>query len=326
MAGGVESAWERGRLLLLLGTGGGGNGCMRRRSSAPSLLDDPRLTPLPPLAPSAPASYLHYIRRQNPLPPIPPSASTLPSAYLSARLSITQAYEFALSHVGLDPLSAPIWREYLAFVREGETRSQWEEQGKVSEYRGVVGRAVRVPMDGLEDIWREYDQFEGQVNRVTVRSRFLSVLSRARGRPKADDPPPPCASPQAKKFLAERSPTYMTSRTLLKEVRARLPPAALAVPPAPPTRPTWATPADHAVVHAWRAYVDWERSNPCGFEGDDVGECKKRVGYALRRCVGGEGRFYPELWVLAAEWERSEDRIDEAAAFLRAGLEAIPTR
>lgn len=190
MTGGVESAWERGRLLLLLGTGGGGNGCMRRRSSAPSLLDDPRLNPLPPLAPSAPASYLHYIRRQNPLPPIPPSASTLPSAYLSARLSITQAYEFALSHVGLDPLSAPIWREYLAFVREGETRSQWEEQGKVSEYRGVVGRAVRVPMDGLEDIWREYDQFEGQVNRVTVRSRFLSVLSRARGRPKADDPPP----------------------------------------------------------------------------------------------------------------------------------------
>jgi cleavage stimulation factor subunit 3 len=93
----------------------------------------------------------------------------LPSAYLGARLSISQAYEFALSHVGLDLLAGPIWKEYLAFVREGETRSQWEEQTKVADYRALAGRAVRVPFEGVEDVWREYDQFEGQVNRVTVR-------------------------------------------------------------------------------------------------------------------------------------------------------------
>lgn len=118
--------------------------------------------------PSPAASYLHYIRRQNPLPPIPPSSSTLPSAYLAARLQITQAYDFALSHVGLDPFATPIWREYLAFVREGEAKSTWEEQSRVSEVRALVGRAVRVPMEDLEAVWREYDAFEGQVNRLTV--------------------------------------------------------------------------------------------------------------------------------------------------------------
>lgn len=123
-----------------------------------------------PLSRHRPAAYLHYIRRQNPLPPIPPSASTLPSSYLGARLSISQAYEFALLHVGLDLLSGPIWKEYLAFVREGETRSQWEEQTKVGDYRALAGRAVKVPFEGVEDVWREYDQFEGQVNRVTVSS------------------------------------------------------------------------------------------------------------------------------------------------------------
>lgn len=40
----------------------------------------------------------------------------------------------------------------------------------MADYRALCARAVRVPFDGVEDVWREYDQFEGQVNRVTVSS------------------------------------------------------------------------------------------------------------------------------------------------------------
>lgn len=89
---------------------------------------------------------------------------------------ISKAYEFSLSHIGLDALSTPIWKEYIQFVREGETRTTWEEQSKVAELRKVYTRALRVPVEDIEGIWREYDLFEGSVNKVTVRfDVFLSL-------------------------------------------------------------------------------------------------------------------------------------------------------
>ena len=127
-----------------------------------------------------PASYLHYIRRQNPLQPVPASSPNLPSPYLASRLTITKAYDFALDHVGLDTLSTPIWKEYLEFIKEGETRTTWEEQGKVAELRKVYTRVLKIPVEDVESIWREYDMFEGQVNKITVRA--LSRLCALGGR------------------------------------------------------------------------------------------------------------------------------------------------
>lgn len=94
----------------------------------------------------------------------------LPSSYLNSRLTITKAYDFALDHIGLDSLSTPIWKEYLQFIKAGETRTTWEEQGKVAELRKVYTRVLKVPVEDIEGIWREYDMFEGQVNKITVRS------------------------------------------------------------------------------------------------------------------------------------------------------------
>lgn len=118
----------------------------------------------------------------------------------------------------------------------------------------------------------------------------------------------------------------MTSRAVLKELRARLPPSATIIPSPVPSRPALWSEADQAVVRRWRDYLAWERTNPLGFEGEDLPELGRRVAYALRKCVAGEGRFYPELWHLAAEAEMKEERLDEAAGFLQAGLEANPMR
>lgn len=132
---------------------------------------------------------------------------------------------------------------------------------------------------------------------------------------------------QAKKFLAERSPAYMTSRAVLKELHLRLPPSAKVIPSPVPLRPTGWSEADRQIIRRWTDYLAWERSNPLGFEGEELPDLlAKRVAYALRKCVGGEGRFFPELWHMAAEHERQEDHLDNAAGFLQAGLEANPKR
>jgi len=62
-------------------------------------------------------SYLHYIRRQNPIP-APGSANA--STADAVRETIVRAYELALKEAGVDMASGPIWREYIGFLGEKE--------------------------------------------------------------------------------------------------------------------------------------------------------------------------------------------------------------
>ncbi len=94
---------------------------------------------------------------------------------------------------------------------------------------------------------------------------------------------------QAKKFLAERSPLYMTARTALRDLRNHLEPI---VPLDIPPRPTW-TQSDRDLVIAWRKYLKWEESNPLDI--DDPVALQSRVIYGMRKCLT-QMRFFPELW------------------------------
>lgn len=94
---------------------------------------------------------------------------------------------------------------------------------------------------------------------------------------------------QAKKFLAERSPAYMTARTALRELRLLTD----ALPrPAMPPHPTFSA-QDRAIVASWRAYLKWEEGNPLVIEDGEM--LASRIGYALRKCLG-EMRHFSELW------------------------------
>jgi cleavage stimulation factor subunit 3 len=94
---------------------------------------------------------------------------------------------------------------------------------------------------------------------------------------------------QAKKFLAERSPLYMTARTVLRDLKLQTEP--LVAMPIPP-RPTRSE-ADRALVINWKKYLKWEESNPLDIE--EPAALQARVGYALRKCLT-QMRFFPELW------------------------------
>lgn len=62
-------------------------------------------------------SYLHYIRRQNPVPA--PGTANASSAD-AVRETVVKAYELALKEAGQDVASGPIWREYIGFLGEKE--------------------------------------------------------------------------------------------------------------------------------------------------------------------------------------------------------------
>ena len=87
------------------------------------------------------------------------------------RDTVTKAYEFALQHVGQDKDSAEIWSEYIQFVKSGQTSSTWEEQKKMDALRKIYQRAVQIPLENVEILWKDYEAFENSLNKITVRGK-----------------------------------------------------------------------------------------------------------------------------------------------------------
>ncbi|KAF8744703.1 Suf protein, partial [Rhizoctonia solani] len=235
--------------------------------------------------------YLAYVRRTN-------SAIADPQT----REVVKKAYEFALLHIGHDRAAGDIWREYIDFVKAGEAKTTWEEQQKMDALRRLYHRAVVIPLENVEQLWRELDQFENGLNKIT-----------------------------AKKFLADLSPSYMTARTALREIRrlldpleekAAAPPRDPAIPAPPdfnlPTPPAW-TESDRAAVQGWKAYVKWEESNPLDLE--DTAALHGRVSAAYRKACAAM-QFYPEIWYLAYNWANASGKPDDAMAILKQAMEA----
>ncbi|CAG8595157.1 13122_t:CDS:10, partial [Ambispora leptoticha] len=218
--------------------------------------------------------YLNYVRRKN--------AGDKPNAPISpaARKTIESAYEFVLNHVGMDMAAGNLWGDYLFFLKNTETSSLWEEQQKMDQMRKTFKRATSIPIHNVEHIWKEYDAFENGLNKIT-----------------------------AKKFLQERSPSYMTARTALKELRGFMDEVNRAVIPVPPK---WDR-TELQQLDAWKRWIAWEKSNPLAFE--DKAQLAQRVVYAYKQAMMYEASNY---WI---EINKEED----AANLLKTAMDIMPT-
>lgn len=139
----------------------------------------------------------------------------------------------------------------------------------------------------------------------------------------------------AKKFLAERSAAYMTARSALREMRALVDPLHR---PLLPRLPAWVSsghdsshqPSDADIkrdrerLQGWKAYLQWEESDPLELASTDSDALKKRVEVAYAKATM-HMRFYPEIWFMAAKWAESHSgSANEAVQWLKDGLEANP--
>lgn len=244
-------------------------------------------------------SYLSYTRRVNPLPP--PSSGEEEGERGRVRKIIEEAYDFATRHVGMSRDAGEIWSDYLRFVKEREAKTSWLQGQKMDDMRRIFQRVVSIPVANVEQIWREYDQFENGLNRVT-----------------------------AKKFLAERSAAYMTARSALREMRGLVDPLHR---PLLPRLPVWAVDdvppsgediaRDRSRLDGWKTYLRWEESDPLQLAETDKEALKKRVDVAYAKAMM-HMRFYPEVWWMAANWAQKLGSGNDAMGHLRHGLKANP--
>ena len=107
--------------------------------------------------------YLNYIRRRNDL---------TNDTTGQARRTIAQSYEFVIDNIGVDRDSGAIWQDYVQFIKSGPGQiggTGWQDQQKMDQLRKAYHRAITVPMSAVNNLWKEYDQFEMGLNKMTVR-------------------------------------------------------------------------------------------------------------------------------------------------------------
>lgn len=233
--------------------------------------------------------YLNYVRRRNDL---------TNDFSGSARATITQAYDFVLANIGMDRDAGAIWQDYIQFIRSGPGQiggSDWRDQQKMDQLRKTYQRAVCIPMSNVNQLWKEYDQFEMSLNKITGR-----------------------------KFLQERSPSYMTARsanTYMENITRGLERTNL--PKLPPAPGFDGAEEYLKQVDIWNQWINWEKEDPLVLKDDDLKAYKDRVLYTYKQALMAL-RYWPEMWVDAAEWAFNNGFEKEGNEFLTQGIDANP--
>ncbi|KAK4143046.1 uncharacterized protein C8A04DRAFT_37772 [Dichotomopilus funicola] len=239
--------------------------------------------------------YLDYIRRRN----------DLNDSTGTARQTVSRAYEFVIDNIGLDKDAGKIWAEYIQFIKFGPGTvggSQWQDQQKMDQLRKVYQRAICVPIANVNTLWKEYDQFEMGLNKLTGR-----------------------------KYLAEKSPSYMSAKsanTALDNITRGLQRTTL---PRLPPAPGFDGDQEYLEqVEIWKKWVSWEKSDPLDLrdDKDQPGLYQKRILYVYSQALMAL-RYWPEMWVDAAQWcfdnnVVSKDGSPTGLDFLTRGIDANP--
>jgi cleavage stimulation factor subunit 3 len=132
----------------------------------------------------------------------------------------------------------------------------------MDQLRKTYHRAIVIPLENIEKLWKDYDAFENGLSRMT-----------------------------AKKFIADRSAAYMTARLASREIKNLLDPMDRILESWYPKPPIW-NDNDKRIVELWRQYLKWERSNPVHL---DDGSLFQRILYCYKSSLIPM-RHYPEFW------------------------------
>lgn len=179
---------------------------------------------------------------------------------------MAQAYDFALEKIGMDLHSFSIWSDYVQFLRGVEAAGSFAENQKITAVRRVYQKAVLTPIIGIEILWKEYIQFEQNINPII-----------------------------SEKMSLERSRDYMNARRVAKELEFVTKGLNRNLPAIPPTL----TKEEMKQVELWKKYIAFEKSNP--LRSEDTALVTRRVMFATEQCLLVLNH-HPAMWHQAAQY------------------------
>ncbi|KAH0990716.1 hypothetical protein GBA52_002199 [Prunus armeniaca] len=203
-----------------------------------------------------------------------------------------KAFDFMLSYVGADIASGPVWMEYITFLKSLPALSTQEESQRMIAVRKVYQKAIVTPTHHIEQLWKEYENFENSVSRQL-----------------------------AKGLLSEYQPKFNSARAVYRERKKYVDGIdwnMLAVPPTGSYKAILLI--EELQWMAWKKLLAFEKGNP---QRIDNGSSNKRIIFTYEQCLMYL-YHYPDLWYDYAMWHAKSGSIDAAIKVFQRSLKALP--
>ncbi|CAH9057643.1 unnamed protein product [Cuscuta europaea] len=198
-----------------------------------------------------------------------------------------KAFEFTLDYVGTDIASGPVWMDYIAFLKSLPAHSVQEESQRMTAVRKAYQRAIVTPTHHVEQLWRDYENFENSISRSL-----------------------------AKGLLSEYQPKYNSARAVYREMKKYVDEIdwnMLAVPPC-------GSPKEDMQWIAWKKFLAFEKGNP---QRIDTTSANKRIVFAYDQCLLYL-YHYPDIWYDYATWHAKCGSLDSTMKVLQQSLKPLP--
>lgn len=217
-------------------------------------------------------SYLTYVRKLKDMD--------------ENRGEIIDAYEFALQYIGLDVNATSIWNEYLSFLKSLKFQSQFDTTQNLTKIRMVYQRAIANPMNGIDNLLKDYENFELDAN-----------------------------PNMAKGLVQDISQKYKIAVTRLME-RKKLRDGILINVLAVPYQGTY---REDQQLGIWKTLILTEIRNY-----KSSMDAKKHISFVFRQALLSL-YHYPEIWHMYAQYFIDCGHLDDAAAIYDESIKAHPT-
>ncbi|KAF4357733.1 hypothetical protein G4B88_023191 [Cannabis sativa] len=219
--------------------------------------------------------YIKFIRKSN------------DKKGLEGQEETKKAYDFMLNYVGVDIASGPVWMEYITFLKSLPASHPQEESLRMIAVRKVYQKAIVTPVHHIEQIWRDYENFENSVSRQL-----------------------------AKGLISEYQPKFNSARAVYRERKKYIDEIdwnMLAVPPTGSYK-------EEMQWMAWKKLLEFEKGNPQRI--DNVSS-NKRITFTYEQCLM---YLYhcPDIWYEYATWHAKCGALDSAVKVFQRALKALP--
>ncbi|KAA0041844.1 cleavage stimulation factor subunit 77 isoform X2 [Cucumis melo var. makuwa] len=184
----------------------------------------------------------------------------------------------------VDISSGPVWMEYIAFLKSLPALSSQEESHRMTAVRKVYQKAIITPTHHIEQLWRDYENFENSVSRQLAMSEYQPKFNSARA-------------------------VYRERKKYVDEIDCNM----LAVPPT-------GSPKEELQWMSWRRLIAFEKGNP---QRIDSASSNKRIIFTYEQCLMYL-YHYPDVWYDYALWHASNGSIDAAIKVFQRALKALP--
>ncbi|XP_015574788.1 cleavage stimulation factor subunit 77 isoform X6 [Ricinus communis] len=177
--------------------------------------------------------------------------------------------------------------EYITFLKSLPALNAQEESQRMTAVRKVYQKAIVTPTHHVEQLWKDYENFENSVSRQL-----------------------------AKGLISEYQPKYNSARAVYRERKKYVDDIdwnLLAVPPTGSYK-------EELQWMAWKRFLAFEKGNP---QRIDSVSSNKRIIFTYEQCLMYL-YHYPDIWYDYATWHAKGGSIDAAIKVFQRALKALP--